>query len=163
MPCITDGRRSTVAVEEKLASLGVTLPQPAQPVAAYVSAVKTGNLVYTSGQIPTVDGVLAYTGTVGLDLDEDTAYEAARVACLNALAAIKAEVGDLDRVTRIVHVAGYVTSEDGFTDHPTVVNGASDLLLEIFGEAGRHSRTSVGVYQLPLDAPVEIAIIAEVG
>jgi enamine deaminase RidA (YjgF/YER057c/UK114 family) len=151
-----------VAVEEKLSSLGLSLPQPASPVANYVPAVRTGNLVYTSGQIPTEDGVLAYTGTVGLDLDEDQAYAASRIACLNALAAIKAEIGELDNVTRIVHVAGYVTSEDGFTDQPTVVNGASDLLVDIFGEAGRHSRIAVGVSQLPLDAPVEIAIIAEV-
>jgi enamine deaminase RidA (YjgF/YER057c/UK114 family) len=99
---------------------------------------------------------------VGLDLNEDEAYEAARVACLNAVAAIKSIIGDLDQISRIVHVAGYVTSEDGFTDQSTVVNGASDLLVDIFGEAGRHSRTSVGVYQLPLDAPVEIAIIAEI-
>jgi enamine deaminase RidA (YjgF/YER057c/UK114 family) len=150
-----------VTVEDKLASLGLSLPLPAEPVASYVSAVRTGNLIYTSGQIPTRGGVLVYTGTVGLDLNEDEGYDAARVACLNALAAIKSIIGDLNQISRIVHVAGYVTSEDGFTDQPTVINGASDLLIEIFGEAGRHTRTSVGVYQLPLDAPVEVAIIAE--
>jgi enamine deaminase RidA (YjgF/YER057c/UK114 family) len=151
-----------VTVEDKLSALGVSLPPPAEPVASYVSAVRTGNLIYTSGQIPSRGGVLVYTGTVGLDLNEDEGYDAARVACLNALSAIKSIIGDLDQISRIVHVAGYVTSEDGFTDQPTVINGASDLLVEIFGEAGRHSRTSVGVYQLPLDAPVEVAIIAEI-
>jgi enamine deaminase RidA (YjgF/YER057c/UK114 family) len=151
-----------VTVEDKLSSLGLSLPPPAEAVASYVSAVRTGNLIYTSGQIPTRGGILVFSGTVGLDLNEDEGYDAARVACLNALAAIKSIIGDLDQISRIVHVAGYVTSEDGFTDQPTVINGASDLLVEIFGEAGRHSRTSVGVFQLPLDAPVEIAIIAEI-
>src|SRR5436305_6640886 len=115
-----------MSVDDNLTSLGLSLPQPAKPLASYVPALRTGSYVYTSGQIPTRDGALVYTGTVGLDLTEDQGYDAARIACLNALAAIKAEIGDLDRIVRIVRVTGYVASEDGFTDQPAVVNGASD-------------------------------------
>jgi enamine deaminase RidA (YjgF/YER057c/UK114 family) len=151
-----------MSVEERLASLGLNLPSVATPVANYVPAVRTGNLVYTSGQIPTESGELRIRGSVGLDITEDEAIGAAQTACLNALAAVKSVVGDLELVERVVRVTGYVASADGFTDQPTVVNGASDLLVEIFGDRGRHSRAAVGVYQLPRDAPVEIELVVQV-
>jgi enamine deaminase RidA (YjgF/YER057c/UK114 family) len=150
-----------MTVADRLHALGVSIPDPPPPLASYVPAVRTGNLVYTSGQLPTVSGALTASGQVGLDLDEDAAYDAARTATLNALAAI-ASVASLDDIVRVVHVTGYVASADGFTDQPTVVNGASDLLLQLFGDAGKHSRAAVGVETLPLGAPVEIDMIVEV-
>lgn len=151
-----------MTVAEKLHSLDLSLPVTPTPVASYVPAVQVGNLVFTSGQIPTRDGKLTVTGQVGLDLNEDQAYEAARTAALNALSAIQSVVGSLDRVKQVVRVNGYVNSADGFTDQPMVVNGASDLLVELFGEAGKHSRAAIGVAELPLDAPVEVDVIVEV-
>ena len=148
--------------EQKLQALGLSLPPTPTPVASYVPAVQTGNLVFSSGQIPSRQGTLAVRGQVGIDVGEDEARDAARIAALNALAAIKSVVGDLDRISRIVRVTGYVSSAPGFTDQPAVVNGASDLLLELFGHAGQHARSAVGVSALPLDAPVEIEIVAEV-
>lgn len=150
-----------MTVADRLHALGYSLPEPARPLASYVPAIRTGNLVYTSGQLPTVAGALTASGQVGLDLDEDEAREAARVAALNALAAI-ASVVSLDDVVQVVHVTGYVASVDGFTGQPTVINGASDFLMELFGEAGKHSRAAVGVSTLPLGAPVEIDMIVEV-
>lgn len=150
-----------MTIADRLNALGVSIPDPPPPLASYVPAVRTGNLVYTSGQLPTVSGTLTASGQVGLDLDEDAAYDAARTATLNALAAI-ASVASLDDIVRVVHVTGYVASADGFTDQPTVVNGASDLLLQLFGDAGKHSRAAVGVETLPLGAPVEIDMIVEV-
>lgn len=150
-----------MTIEDQLQALGLTLPEAARPLASYVPAVRTGNLVYTSGQLPTVSGALTASGLVGLDLDEEEALLAARTATLNALAAI-ATVAPLDDIVRIVHVTGYVASSDGFTDQPAVVDGASDLLLQLFGDAGRHSRAAVGVAILPLGAPVEIDLIVEV-
>jgi enamine deaminase RidA (YjgF/YER057c/UK114 family) len=150
-----------MTVADRLHALGVSIPDPPPPLASYVPAVRTGNLVYTSGQLPTVSGTLTASGQVGLDLDEDAAYDAARTATLNALAAI-ASVASLDDIVQVVHVTGYVASADGFTDQPTVVNGASDLLLQVFGDAGKHSRAAVGVETLPLGAPVEIDMIVEV-
>jgi enamine deaminase RidA (YjgF/YER057c/UK114 family) len=150
-----------MTIADRLQALGYSLPEPARPLASYVPAVRTGNLVYTSGQLPIVSGTLTARGQVGLDLNEDEAREAARVAAINALAAISS-VASLDEVVQVVHVTGYVASTDGFTDQPTVVNGASDLLLELFGEAGKHSRAAVGVSTLPLGAPVEIDMIVEV-
>jgi enamine deaminase RidA (YjgF/YER057c/UK114 family) len=150
-----------MTVADRLHALGVSIPDPPPPLASYVPAVRTGNLVYTSGQLPTVSGTLTASGQVGLDLDEDAAYDAARTATLNALAAI-ASVASLEDIVRVVHVTGYVASADGFTDQPTVVNGASDLLLQLFGDAGKHSRAAVGVETLPLGAPVEIDMIVEV-
>jgi enamine deaminase RidA (YjgF/YER057c/UK114 family) len=150
-----------MTVADRLHALGVSIPDPPPPLASYVPAVRTGNLVYTSGQLPTVSGTLTASGQVGLDLDEDAAYDAARTATLNALAAI-ASVASLEDIVRVVHVTGYVASADGFTDQPTVVNGASDLLLQVFGDAGKHSRAAVGVETLPLGAPVEIDMIVEV-
>ena len=152
-----------MTVEENLASLGLSLPPAVKPVATYVATVRTGNLVYVSGQVPFREGQPMYRGSVGSDVSEDEARDAARICCLNALAAVKAEIGDLDRVTRVVRVTGYVASADGFTNQPAVINGASDLLVEAFGDKGRHSRTAIGVYQLPLGVPVEVDMIVEVG
>jgi enamine deaminase RidA (YjgF/YER057c/UK114 family) len=151
-----------MSVEDTLQSLGLTLPPPARPVASYIPAVRTGNLVYTSGQIPSRDGQLTRRGQVGLEISEDDAYEEAQTCTLNALAAIKDLLGSLDSITQVVKVTGYVNSADGFTDQATVVNGASDLLVKLFGDKGRHARAAVGVAELPLDAAVEVDLIVEV-
>lgn len=152
-----------MAVEEKLRSMGLALPAAPSPVASYVAAVQTGNLVFSAGQIPTQNGELHWHGHVGAEVSEADACQAARVCALNALAAIKSVIGDLDRVTRVVRVNGFVSSADGFNNQPVVINGASDLLVELFGDAGKHSRAAVGVAQLPSNAPVEVDIIVEVG
>ncbi|MFD6896808.1 RidA family protein [Rhodococcus sp. NPDC060086] len=145
----------------RLTGLGITLPPVAKPVAAYVPAVRSGNTVYTSGQLPMVDGVLNYAGKVGADVSAEDAKAAARISALNALAAVDALVG-IDNVVRIVKVVGFVASADGFTGQPGVVNGASELLGEIFGEAGAHARSAVGVAELPLGASVEVELMVEV-
>ncbi|MEU8250138.1 RidA family protein [Nonomuraea sp. NPDC048916] len=149
--------------EEKLAELGLTLPPVVAPLAAYVPVVRTGNLVYTSGQLPMVDGKLTATGKLGADVSVDEGKEMARVCALNALAALKSEVGDLAAVKRIVKVVVFVASAPGFTQQPQVANGASEFLAEVLGEAGAHARSAVGVAVLPLDASVEVELIAEVG
>ncbi|MGB9378874.1 MAG: RidA family protein [Mycobacteriales bacterium] len=146
---------------ERLAGLGLSLPGVAAPVAAYVPAVRSGNLVYTSGQLPMVDGSLAGAGKVGADVTAEQGKELARVCALNALAAVNALVG-IDSVKRVVKVVGFVASADGFTGQPGVINGASELLGEVFGEQGRHARSAVGVAELPLGAPVEVEIVVEV-
>ncbi|MEV6150746.1 RidA family protein [Nonomuraea sp. NPDC052129] len=148
--------------EEKITELGLTLPEVVAPLAAYVPAVRTGNLVYTSGQVPMVDGKLAQTGKVGAEVGLDDARELARICALNALAALKSEVGDLAKVVRIVKVVAFVASDPAFTQQPQVANGASELLAEVLGDAGKHARSAVGVASLPLDAPVEVELIAEV-
>ncbi|MDP9239208.1 MAG: RidA family protein, partial [Actinomycetota bacterium] len=137
---------------ERLAELGLTLPAVAKPVAAYVPAVRTGNLVYTSGQLPMMDGKVARTGKVGADISAEEGKELAHICALNALAAVDALVG-LDTVKRVVKVVGFVASAEGFTGQPGVVNGASDLLGAVFGADGHHARTAVGVAELPLGAP----------
>jgi len=146
---------------ERLAELGIALPAVAAPAGAYVPARRTGSLVFTAGQVPFVDGKLAAAGKVGSAVDAGDAYGLARTCTLNALAAIDALVG-LDAVTGVVKVVGFVASAPGFTGQPGVVNGASDLLGEVFGEAGRHARSAVGVAELPLDAPVEVELVVEV-
>ncbi|WP_433513439.1 RidA family protein [Nonomuraea sp. CA-143628] len=148
--------------EEKITELGLTLPEVVAPLAAYVPAVRTGNLVYTSGQVPMVDGKLAQTGKVGAEVGLDDARELARICALNALAALKSEVGELGNVVRIVKVVAFVASDPAFTQQPQVANGASELLAEVLGDAGKHARSAVGVASLPLDAPVEVELIAEV-
>jgi enamine deaminase RidA (YjgF/YER057c/UK114 family) len=148
-------------VEDRLGELGLTLPGVAAPLASYVPALRIGDLVWTSGQLPMVDGALAVTGKVGAEVDPDTAAGLARICALNALAAVKAEVGDLDAVARVVRVVGYVASHPKFTGQPAVVNGASALLGELFGDAGRHVRSAVGVAVLPLDAPVEVELVVQ--
>jgi len=146
---------------ERLAELGLTLPGVAAPVAAYVPAVRSGDHVYTSGQLPMVEGSLAQTGKVGADVTPEQGKELARTCALNALAAIDALVG-LDAVKRVVKVVGFVASADDFTGQPAVVNGASELLGAVFGDAGQHARSAVGVAELPLGAPVEVELIVEV-
>ena len=151
-----------MTVEARLAELGITLPEVAAPVAAYVPAVISGNLVFTSGQLPFIAGALPATGKVGDGhglVPAADAKDYARVAILNALAAVKGVLGSLDRVTRIVKVTGFVASVPEFTGQPGVINGASELLGEIFGEVGAHARSAVGVPVLPLDSPVEIEVI----
>ncbi|MCF8540248.1 MAG: RidA family protein [Aurantimicrobium sp.] len=151
-----------MTVESRLAELGITLPDVAAPVAAYVSAVISGNLVFTSGQLPFISGALPATGKVGDGhglVPAADAKDYARVAILNALAAVKSVLGSLDRVTQVVKVTGFVASVPEFTGQPGVINGASELLGEIFGEQGAHARSAVGVPVLPLDSPVEIEII----
>lgn len=147
--------------EQKISELGLTLPSVAPPAGSYLPSVTSGNLVFTAGQIPLVEGKLAATGKVGSEISLDKAQELARICLLNGLAAVKSELGDLQRVKRIVKIVGFVSSDPSFTQQPQVINAASDLLAEIFGEAGRHARSAVGVAVLPLDAPVEIELIVE--
>ena len=150
------------AVEKRLAELGLTVPNLAVPVAAYVPAVLTGSYVFTSGQLPFVDGVLPRTGKVGAEVSPEDAAELARHCALNAIAAVKSVIHDLDRVIRVVKVVGFVASAPDFTGQPVVMNGASTLLGAAFGEAGVHARSSVGVAVLPMDSPVEVELIVEV-
>jgi enamine deaminase RidA (YjgF/YER057c/UK114 family) len=147
--------------EERLEQLGVTLPVPAAPVAAYVPCVRTGNLVYVSGQVPLVDGKPSHPGRLGAEVGLEEGAAAARHCAVNVLAALKAELGELARVRRVVKVTVFVASEPGFTDQPKVANGASELFGEAFGEAGRHARAAVGVAALPLGVPVEVDAIVE--
>ena len=147
---------------ERLAALGLTLPPVAAPVAAYVPAVRYGDLVQTSGQLPLVEGALTVTGKVGAGVSPEEAKVAARTCALNALAAVADVVGDLDKVVRVVKVTGFVASDPSFTGQPGVVNGASELLGEVFGDAGRHARSAVGVPVLPLDAAVEVELLVQV-
>lgn len=149
------------AVAARLQELGLELPEVAKPVASYVPAVRSGAYVYTSGQLPFVDGKLPQTGKVGASVSLETAVELAGVCALNAIAALASQV-NLDDVVRIVKVVGFVASAPDFTAQPAVVNGASELLGQVFGEAGRHARSAVGVAALPLDSPVEVELIAEV-
>lgn len=145
----------------RLGDLGVELPRVAAPLAAYVPAVRTGNLVYTSGQLPLVEGNLTHVGKVGAEIGPEEAKAAARTCALNALAAVHDLVG-LDAVARVVKVVGFVASAPGFTGQPGVINGASEFLGEVFGAAGAHARSAVGVAELPLNAPVEVELIVEV-
>ena len=150
-----------MSASDRLAELGLTLPAVTAPVAAYVPTARTGNLVFTSGQLPFVGGALPRTGRVGAEVSAEDATADARQCALNALAAVDAEVG-LDNVIRVVKVVGFVASAAGFNGQPAVINGASDLLGDVFGEAGRHARSAVGVAELPLGAPVEVELIVEV-
>jgi enamine deaminase RidA (YjgF/YER057c/UK114 family) len=148
--------------EERLQQLGVSLPAPAVPVAAYVPTVRTGNLVFVSGQVPVVDGTPSHLGHLGGDVDLEAGRAAARTCAINLLAALKAELGELSQVRRVVKVTGFVASTPRFTDAPKVINAASELLGEVFGDAGRHARAAVGVAALPLGVPVEVEAIVEV-
>ncbi|AKF26345.1 LysR family transcriptional regulator [[Brevibacterium] flavum] len=146
---------------ERLAELGISLPSVAAPVAAYVPAIQTGNQVWTSGQLPFVDGQLPATGKVGAEVSAEDAEKLARAAALNALAAIDALVG-IDKVTRVLKIVGFVASADDFSGQPAVINGASNLMGEVFGEAGAHARSAVGVAELPLNSPVEVEVVVEI-
>lgn len=146
----------------RLAELGIVIPEVVPPVAAYVPAVVTGRYVYTSGQLPMRDGAMIAEGLVGSDVDPEVAKDCARQSAINALAAAQSVIGSLDRVTRVVKVVGFVASAPGFTGQPAVINGASELLLEVFGDAGRHARSAVGVAGLPINAPVEVEMVLEV-
>jgi enamine deaminase RidA (YjgF/YER057c/UK114 family) len=148
--------------EERLQRLGVSLPAPAVPVAAYVPCVRTGSLVYVSGQVPVLDGKPSHLGHLGDNVDLEDGRAAARTCAVNVLAALKAELGELSRVRRVVKVTGFVASAPGFTEMPQVVNAASELFGEAFGDAGRHARAAVGVAALPLGVPVEVEAIVEV-
>jgi enamine deaminase RidA (YjgF/YER057c/UK114 family) len=150
-----------VSASAKLAELGISLPEVVTPLAAYVPAVRTGNLVYTSGQVPMQSGAPAATGKVGSTVSPEEGKAMARICALNALAAVHSLVG-IDAVTRVVKVVGFVASAPGFNGQPAVINGASELLGEIFGDAGAHARSAVGVSELPLDVPVEVELIVEV-
>ncbi|MEP7026577.1 MAG: RidA family protein [Actinomycetota bacterium] len=153
---------ATSSPEARLAALGLALPAVAAPLAAYVPAIRTGNYIYTSGQLPLVDGKLLATGKAGAQIPVAEAAALARVCALNALAAVASVAGSLSAVRRIVKVTGFVASAPDFTQQAQVVNGASELLLEVFGEAGRHARSAVGMAVLPLDSPVEVELIAEI-
>ncbi|MET4923292.1 RidA family protein [Streptomyces sp. PSRA5] len=148
-------------VEAALAELGLTVPQVVPPLAAYQPAVRSGAYVYTAGQLPMVEGKLPVTGKVGAEVTPEEAKDLARVCALNALAAVKSVIGDLDRVARVVKVVGFVASASDFTGQPAVLNGASELFGQVFGDKGVHARSAVGVAVLPLDAPVEIEIQVE--
>lgn len=150
------------AVEDRLAAIGRTVPEVAPPVAVYVPAVRTGSHVYTSGQLPLVAGTLMGTGKVGAEVSPEQAREMAAQCALNAIAAIRSVVGDLDRVARVVKVVGFVASAPDFAGQPGVINGASELLGAAFGEAGVHARSAVGVAVLPMDAPVEVEVLVEI-
>ncbi|MFN8195458.1 MAG: RidA family protein [Nocardioidaceae bacterium] len=148
--------------EERLAELGLTVPEVVAPLAAYQPAVRSGSLVFTAGQLPARDGAMLATGKVGAEVSEEQGYECARQCALNALAAIKAEIGELSAIKRVVKAVVFVASTPDFTAQPKVANGASELLGEVFGEAGKHARSAVGVSALPLDVPVEVELVVEV-
>ncbi|HEV8404454.1 MAG TPA: RidA family protein [Nitrososphaera sp.] len=149
-------------IEEKLASLGITLPSPPAPAGSYVPVVVSRNLAFVSGQIPTEDGQVKFKGKVGRDVSIEAGQQAARLCTINALAQLNWAIGSLDKVRRIVKVTGFVNCDPSFADQPRVVNGASDLLVQIFGEKGKHARAAVGVSSLPLDSAIEVEFIVEV-
>jgi enamine deaminase RidA (YjgF/YER057c/UK114 family) len=151
-----------VTAEERLKELGIVLPAPPAPAGLYAPAVETGNLLFVSGQVPTRDGKVLRQGKCGRDVSIEDAAGLARQCALNALGIVRGHLGSLDSVVRVVRVAGYVASAEGFTDHPKVVNGASQLLLDVFGEAGRHARIAIGVAELPFGVPVEVEFVFEV-
>jgi len=152
-----------MGAEARLSDLGITVPDVVPPVAAYQPTARTGNLVFTAGQLPARDGEMIAVGKLGSDVSEEEGYECAKQCALNALAAIKAEIGSLDDVVRVVKVVVFVASTPDFTAQPKVANGASEFLGEVFGDAGKHARSAVGVSVLPLDVPVEVELTVEVG
>ncbi|MDE1832060.1 MAG: RidA family protein [Thaumarchaeota archaeon] len=148
-------------IEENLASLGILLPTPPKPAGSYIPVVRTGNLIFVSGQIPMKDGQVQFKGQVPTSISIEDAQKAAKLCITNVLAQIKAEIGTLDKITKIVRVSGFVNSSPGFYEHPKIINAASDLLFTIFGEKGKHARIAVGVASLPLNSAVEIDLVAE--
>lgn len=152
-----------MSAEEKLAELGLTLPEPPQPAGAYVRAKRSGDLIFVAGQLPMAGGEVKYRGKVGGDRSLEEGYEAAKLCALNALSVLKAEAGSLEKIAQLVRVEGFVCSAEGFTDQPKAINGASELFAEVLGERGTHARIAIGVSELPLGAAVELSVIAEVG
>lgn len=150
-----------MSYEAKLKEMGVVIPEPVKPLASYIPAVQAGDMVYTSGQIPMKDGKLLYTGKVGKEVTPEQANEAAKLCAINCLSAIKGVIGDLDKIDKVFKVVGFVNSAAGFNAQPKVINGASDFLGEVFGDAGKHARSAVGVSDLPIDAPVEVEVIVK--
>ncbi|MBE0465937.1 MAG: RidA family protein [Candidatus Desulforudis sp.] len=150
-----------MSVEERIKAMGLSVPVPPKPVAAYVPGVETGGLVFTSGQLPVVDGALLFRGRVGAEISPEEGCEAARLCALNCLGVIRSLAGSLDRVERVVRITGYVRSAPGFEGQPGVINGASETVIEVFGEAGRHARAAVGVSDLPLGAALELEMIVK--
>jgi enamine deaminase RidA (YjgF/YER057c/UK114 family) len=148
--------------EEKIKELGITIPEPVKPLAAYIPAMQVGNLVMTSGQLPISAGVVKYQGKVGKDLSEEEGKEAAKLCAINCLSAVKSVIGNLDKINRVLKLTVFIASAEGFTAQPKVANGASEFIGEIFGEAGKHVRSAVGVSELPLNSAVEIEMIVEV-
>ena len=151
-----------MSIEDKLNELGITLPEAPAAVAAYQPWIRTGNLIFTSGQLPWRDGEIAYAGKLGTELSEADGYQAARLCCINAIAQLKAATGDLEKIRQIVRIEGYVHAGTGFRGHPQVLNVASDLVAEIFGEHGQHTRLALGINEMPLDAAVQLVMTAEV-
>jgi len=147
--------------EERLSQLGITLPEPPKAVAAYVPWIRTGNLVITSGQLPFRDGRIAYAGKLGVELTDDEGYQAARLCAVNAIAQLKAAAGELSRVRQILRLEGYVHSGPGYQNQPKVLNGASELFGDVFGERGRHTRSALGINEMPLNAAVQLSVWAE--
>ena len=159
---VSDWRKKLSRIETKIQMIGLVLPEIPKPLASYVPAKQSGKLVFTAGQLPLVKGDLVSKGILGQDVLVEEAHKAAQICTLNALAAIKGVIGDLDRINQVVKVVGYVASTSTFTQQPAIINGASELLLEIFGEAGKHARSAVGMAVLPLNASVEVELIVEV-
>ncbi len=151
-----------MSFEKKLKEFGIELPAPPKPVATYIPAVQAGDLLFLSGVVPMRDGRVVQEGKLGKELTVEQGYEAARVALLNALAIVRSELGSLDRVKRVVRLVGHVASAEGFSQQPAVINGASDLLVKLFDEAGHHARVAVGAAELPLRAPVELELIVQI-
>jgi len=151
-----------MSIEDKLTELGITLPKAPAAVAAYQPWIRTGNLIFTSGQLPFRDGEIAFTGKLGAEVSDEDGYQAARQAALNALAQIKSATGDLDKVQKIVRIEGYIHCAEGYRGHPQVLNGASDLIAEIFGDRGQHTRLALGINEMPLNAAVQLAMTVEI-
>ena len=151
-----------MSIETRLGELGIELPEVPKPVAAYVPAVRAGGFVYTAGQLPVIDGKLQYRGKLGSDLEIEEGYQAARIAALNCLSAIREELGDLDQIEQVVKLEGFVNSASGFTDQSKVINGASDLIGELCGERGAHARVALGSCELPLDSAVEVVMVVKI-
>jgi enamine deaminase RidA (YjgF/YER057c/UK114 family) len=149
-------------IEEKIKQMGITITEAAKPLAAYIPALQTGNLVMTSGQVPIEGGAIKYKGKVGKDLNEEEGKKAAKLCAINCLSAIKSVIGNLDKIKRIVKLTVFVSSAEGFTAQPKVANGASEFIVEVFGDSGKHVRSAVGVSELPLNSAVEIEMIVEV-
>jgi enamine deaminase RidA (YjgF/YER057c/UK114 family) len=149
-------------IEDKLNQMGITVPEAAKPLAAYIPAIQIGNLVMTSGQVPVVSGSIKYLGKVGGDIKEQQGMEAAKLCAINCLSAVKSVIGSLDKIKRVVKLTVFVNSAEGFTAQPKVANGASEFIVELFGNAGKHVRSAVGVSELPLNSAVEVEMIAEI-